>query len=237
MKLEQIRVWRDEAFRAPSFEMALDHALLDHSILAGEAIARFYTWNAPAVTVGYFHEMERTGAESSSPVRRYTGGGTVEHGEDITFALLFPQQSAPANAPSATRYRWIHSVLAEALRSSGFKTTLHGEHFQNSERPCFQHAVSEDLIDPETGNKICGGAQRRCKGAVIHQGSIRLPVALRDLNAPWIDRFLSALSATQSSLNKNEKTKLIARAIEIEGERYGTRSWNQRREAKMKIKL
>ncbi|MDF1739399.1 MAG: hypothetical protein P1U86_09590 [Verrucomicrobiales bacterium] len=237
MKLEQITGWRDTAFRGPALEMALDHALLDHAIIEGKAFARFYRWNTPAVTVGYFHEMESAVQEAPVPVRRYTGGGTVEHGEDITFALIFPPSSSAANASSATRYRWIHFELAKALDASGYRTTRHSEPFKNSTRPCFQHAVSEDLIDPDTGKKICGGAQRRCKGAVIHQGSLRLPIRLRTLEANWIDHFLNGLSTAQNPLDENRKTELIARAIEIERELYGTTSWNERREAKMKIKF
>lgn len=237
MKLEQIKVWRDEAFREPALEMALDHALLDHSILKGDAIARFYAWNAPAVTVGYFHQIGKTETESISPVRRYTGGGLVEHGEDVTFALIFPSGSVPANASSASRYQWIHAELAKALRLSGFITTRHEESFQNGESPCFQHAVSEDLIDPVTGSKICGGAQRRCKGTVIHQGSIRLPESYRDLNSPWIEHFLNSLAATQSDLSENEKTNFTARAIRIRSERYGTEGWNLQRKEQTKIKF
>ncbi|MEC5127738.1 hypothetical protein VSU19_13310 [Verrucomicrobiales bacterium BCK34] len=237
MKLEQITAWRDATFREAALEMALDHALLDHAIIEGEAFARFYTWNTPSVTVGYFHEMEPAAHEAPAPVRRYTGGGTVEHGEDITFALIFPPGSSAANASSATRYHWIHSELARALNASGYQTALHSEPFKNSRRPCFQHAVSEDLVDPDTGKKICGGAQRRCKGAVIHQGSIRLPAGMRALEASWIDHFLNGLSATQNPLDEKRKNELITRAIEIERERYGTAGWNERREAKMKIKF
>ncbi len=237
MKLEQITVWRDEAYREASLEMALDHALLEHSIREGAAIARFYAWNAPAITVGYFHKEKEGAQKDTDTIRRYTGGGLVEHGEDVTFALTFPPRSTPATSPGAERYRWIHTELAGALRLSGLKTVLHGEPFQHGERPCFEHAVSEDLIDPETGNKICGGAQRRSKGAVIHQGSVRLPLSLREVNAPWTGDFLDALSATQRPIDESEKTKLIARAIEIQSECYGTTGWNRRSGAKMKIKF
>jgi len=224
-----MRVWRDEAFREASLEMALDHAMLDHSLLTGEAIARFYGWNEPAVTVGYFHEMENQLAENNSPIRRYTGGGLVEHGDDITFTLIFPAGSSPAKATSATRYQWVHSHLAESLAAGGFRTRRHEEKFQNGLEPCFQHAVSEDLIDPKTGEKICGGAQRRCRGAVIHQGSIRLPKALRDLKSPWIDTFLKSLAIEQLVLNSDEKTALIRSAVVLQNGTYGTARWNLRR--------
>jgi lipoyl(octanoyl) transferase len=227
MQLEKINVWRDEAFREASLEMALDHALLDHCIQEGEAIARLYAWNVPAITVGYFQKVDEE-AKNPSPVRRCTGGGLVEHGEDITFALIFPSGSAAANAPSSTRYRWIHMELSAALKRSGFETTRHEDAFQNGERPCFQHAVSEDLIDPATGIKICGGAQRRSKGAVIHQGSIRLPKSLRRIFAPWTECFINALSARQSPLNEEEKANFMTQATRLQSERYGTKSWNQR---------
>lgn len=229
MKLEHMKVWRDEEFREASLEMALDHAILDHSLLTGEAIGRFYAWNAPAVTVGYFHQMENHRAENESPIRRYTGGGLVEHGDDITFTLIFPAGSSPAKATSATRYKWIHSYLAESLAATGFRTTPHQDKFQNGAQPCFQHAVSDDLIDQKTGEKICGGAQRRCKGAVIHQGSIRLPEALRDLKSSWIGSFLSALSAEQEDITDDEKAELTRSAIVLQNGKYGTAGWNLRR--------
>lgn len=228
MKLERITVWLDHEFREASMEMALDHALLEHTISEGLAAARFYKWNEAATTVGYFHRSSEEADPEHGAIRRYTGGGLVEHGNDVTFALTFPAGSEAASATSEIRYQWIHSNLADSLASCGFNVTLHQKAFQNGERPCFQHAVSRDLIDPETGKKICGGAQRRSRGSVIHQGSIRLPESLRDLNSPWISAFLSSLAGSREPLGEDEMRALTDRSKTLQSDRYANESWNKR---------
>lgn len=207
--------------------MALDEALFHWSVSTGLAAARFYHWDAPAVTVGYF---QRPGAADrplpAGAVRRFTGGGFVEHGEDLTFVITLPSECEAAHAAGTERYRWIHEALAGALVGNGFSVTLEPAHLLSSPGPCFSHPVPWDLRDPGTGRKIGGGAQRRSRGAVIHQGSLRLPPELRDPQAEWITDFLHRLATHISPLDAPVRERLTVEALEREKSRYGNASWN-----------
>ncbi len=226
--LSEIHFWPDPEFRSASRQMAVDEALFHWSASTGRAAARFYHWDAPAVTVGYFH---RRGTDHLSlpaeAVRRFTGGGLVEHGEDLTFALTLPAASEAARATGAERYRRVHEALAGALVGTGFSAALEPAHLPSSPGPCFSHPVPWDLRDPETGRKIGGGAQRRSRGAVIHQGSVRLPPELRNPRAGWITDFLHRLAARVTLLDAPVRDRLAEEALERENSRYGNASWNR----------
>ena len=54
--------WRfiDTGNRSPSFNMALDEALLDwHSEGEIPPVIRFYGWNPATLSVGYFQKVEK----------------------------------------------------------------------------------------------------------------------------------------------------------------------------------
>ena len=66
--------------------MAVDEALLRH---VQTPLLRIYGWETACVSIGYFQKA--TVAPSDRPfVRRYTGGGLVEHGRDLTYTLVLP---------------------------------------------------------------------------------------------------------------------------------------------------
>ncbi len=204
--------------------MALDEALFLWSSTNGRAVARFYHWDHTAVTVGYFNHE---GADGQTTVRRFTGGGLVEHGEDLTFLLTFPAGCPIALASGGERYRHIHVALAEALAQAGFPLRLASDRPTHPSGPCFAHPVPWDLLDPETSQKIGGGAQRRSRGAVIHQGSVRLPAILRDPMAGWIAGFLDRISEACEPLPTSAREELLERSLRKEKERYATALWNE----------
>lgn len=226
--------WPDEVFRTAAANMALDEALFEWSCTTGRAAARFYHWDHPARTCGYFDRRDPTGPGSAEPtVRRFTGGGLVEHGEDLTFVLAFPSGSAIALASASQRYRRIHEALAAtlagALASVGGTVALEEAGGLGRGGPCFAHPVPWDLLDPRTGRKIGGGAQRRSRGAVIHQGSLRLAEELRRPDAAWIGDFLHRLARLTAPLDPAVRDALVAEVPDRVARRYGDPDWNRGR--------
>ena len=73
----------DPTPRPGALNMAIDEVLLTTT---RPAILRFYRWNAPSVSFGYFVKFDeaREIAGNRDVVRRGTGGGIVRHGEDLT---------------------------------------------------------------------------------------------------------------------------------------------------------
>ena len=108
-------------------------------------------------------------------MRRWTGGGIVEHGADFTFTLLVPRSLPLAMLAARESYRLIHAAVAIALARVGCAgaclqtdtarkaITVSGE--------CFENAVQHDLLVGH--RKVAGGAQRRTRDGLLHQGSIQ----------------------------------------------------------------
>lgn len=152
--------------------MALDEVLLAES---ERPWLRWYGWAEPTTSIGYFTPRSvLVGREGAPWVRRWTGGGLVEHGtgRDSTFSLGFPRSCEWARMRSAESYRRIHSVLANALAAAGAPCSLAEMDADSAGAACFAGAVAADIVDVAT-NKIAGGAQRRSREGLLHQGSIQ----------------------------------------------------------------
>src|SRR5687767_6632729 len=72
-----------------ALNMAIDEALL--RALRGPLL-RIYQWSRPSVSFGYFERFEPVRAlfPDHDLVRRWTGGGMVEHAGDFTYSLMVP---------------------------------------------------------------------------------------------------------------------------------------------------
>lgn len=165
----------DPAPRAAALNMALDEVLLER--ISGAPLLRVYRWECPAVSFGYFEPVAPVMSRwpCHDLVRRWTGGGIVVHGEDLTFSLLVPRVLALATLPAAESYRLIHSAVASALAEAGMPAATLQDAAPapgaNASRACFENPVPHDLL--LSGRKVAGGAQRRTRRGLLHQGSIQ----------------------------------------------------------------
>lgn len=228
VQLESLLHWNDATLRSAAANMALDEALFLWTLGSGRAAARFYVWDHPARTRGYFDpptETRQDGIPHPS-VRRFTGGGIVEHGEDVTFVLTLPPTAGASRRSAMERYRWIHEALASALEEAGIAVTLEPVDHRTAHGPCFANPVPWDLLDPASGEKRAGGAQRRTRGGVIHQGSVRLPEGLRDPGAEWVGGFLRRLATVVSTMEEAARAEVHRSGDTLLLERYATESWN-----------
>lgn len=86
-------------------------------------------------------------------------------------------------------YQRIHLALAEALRSQGIEADL-----SQAQGPalgdCFAGAVKHDVMAGAT--KIAGGAQRRTRHGLLHQGSVQCAANLGPGFALALARTLAA---------------------------------------------
>ncbi|MBF0253613.1 MAG: hypothetical protein HQL11_00570 [Candidatus Omnitrophica bacterium] len=162
------------------WNMAVDEALLEAGT-AAVPTARFYLWENPSVSVGYFQDPRAAlrvldgRFEGCRVVRRPTGGGVVAHGEDLTIALIVPEALAGLPAGVTDSYRAIHSVYLEALKpffgGLGFSGSSAGFR-PRSERVCFEEPTAFDL--ERQGRKAAGSSQRRRGGVLLHHTSLAL---------------------------------------------------------------
>ena len=216
---ETLQLWIDDDPRDGPENMAVDQWLLE---TAETPILRVYRWSPGWGSFGFFVPLND--AEVHSPdrswVRRWTGGGIVDHARDWTYTVVDPGRDGLAGLRGAASYRVIHEALANALRSGGHEVVFAPADEPSRGGDCFSQPVEHDLCD-RSGKKISGAGQRRTKHGLLHQGS--LAVVGDDGLAT---RFASALA-------KQVECALIAppaaRISEIVTERYGSEAWLNRR--------
>lgn len=171
--------------------MATDFLLLQRYPDADAARFRHYGWHRPACTFGFSQKLAWVRAqlaevEDLELCRRPTGGGLVDHRADWTYALVVPRGHALYEARAVESYRRVHEALAAALRAGGTAATLK-DHCEPADQSgpdgpgcglagvCFQRAELHDVVDPATGAKLAGAAQKRNKRGLLFQGSIARP--------------------------------------------------------------
>jgi len=226
-------VYHDDTAHSAAMNMAIDEALLEHATVPS---IRFYKWHSPALSFGYFGKLADVAdyAFERDLVRRWTGGGIVLHGDDLTYSIVIPASDAASGESSISIYGKIHRALAHALNGIGEGAVVAGgidpscgSGFANraavtaSGYSCFANPVRADvMID---GRKVAGAAQRRTRSGLLQQGSIQGV----DLGNSFAQRFAEALSANCRERKMNKE--ILNRARELAQRKYGTDSWLRKR--------
>ena len=218
--LEQLAVYQDTEPHSAALNMAIDEALLDTATLP---ILRAYRWQHPALSFGYFGSFASVAHYQAEReiVRRWTGGGIVLHGEDLTYSAIIPKGHPLLRSSSIQIYSLLHGAIQRALVDSGIEAVLANSATPKVSEDCFANPVRADVL--VSGRKIAGGAQRRTRSGLLHQGSIQLPClparVVEDLAAIFCQRFERRTLAPE----------LIARANAIVQAKYGRETWLMRR--------
>lgn len=178
MIFERLKVWRDPVARSGPENMAIDEWLFRQ---AGEVpILRFYEWSGDWVSLGYFQSLaEARGifGEELSYVRRWTGGGIVDHRADSTYTLVIPRSEDLAGSRGSESYCAIHKAVAVCLQREGQACELASEDSEKDSNACFEKPVQWDLLSTE-GGKLAGAGQRRGREGILHQGSAEAPMEM-----------------------------------------------------------
>jgi lipoate-protein ligase A len=170
-----------------AMNMAIDEVLLHHATMPQ---LRVYHWARPAVSFGYFGQSARVAAQwpERELVRRWTGGGVVLHGEDLTYSLVVPRRCSFFSITTRESYRAIHeriAILLPLARTAESAGSI-------SSDACFENLAQHDLLI--AGQKVAGAAQRRTRHGLLHQGSIQsaeanaLRASLAETLARHVDR-------------------------------------------------
>src|SRR2546430_1881109 len=168
--LDALHVYDDRYPKPAALNMAVDEALLAD---AAAPILRFYRWREPSLSFGYFGLYAEVAGQSNKRdiVRRWTGGGIVPHGDDLTYSVIIPA-SHPFFAQSSPEiYTALHDAIRRALAANGVDAFLADSAAPKVSENCFANAVRADLMSG--GQKIAGAAHRRSRAGLLHQGSIQ----------------------------------------------------------------
>jgi len=208
---------------SPARNMAIDEALLRE---VREPVLRLYEWDVPAVSLGYFQPAALAPAKRLF-VRRYTGGGLVDHAHDITYTIVLPRAHEWMKLSAPDSYCHIHRGVQAVLEACGIKSELTPTAQDVESEACFAKPVRFDIVDGAA--KLSGAAQRRTREGLLHQGSILLPDPAR--NAGLRRAFAEAFSARlELVLSPGELAPAeSARAADLERDRYATDAWNRQR--------
>jgi lipoate-protein ligase A len=207
---------------SPARNMAVDEALLRE---VREPVLRVYEWSVPAVSLGYFQHATLAGERPF--VRRYTGGGLVDHAHDITYTVVLPRAHPWMKLSMPESYCVIHQGVQAALAACGIASDLTPSAHAVESDACFAKPVRFDLI--ADAQKVSGAAQRRTREGMLHQGSILLPDPA--LNAGLRRGFADAFAIRlELVMNPGELTSAESVcAAGLEQERYATEAWNRLR--------
>jgi lipoate-protein ligase A len=239
-------VYHDLDSRSAALNMAIDEALLGTATVT---TVRFYRWDHPALSFGYFGKFDDVANYQRDFVRRWTGGGIVFHGEDLTYSIVIPVSEPAFGESSMSIYEKVHRAVCFALDACGQTAELWGTHAPSragdralavanltedfgegaeirtrgtcAPQNCFANPVRSDVLSK--GRKVAGAAQRRTRRGLLQQGSIQDV----DLGKGFANLFARTLchACRQRKLNST----LLARAEEIAQRKYETDAWLRKR--------
>lgn len=172
---------------SPSFNMALDEALLDwHSEGLIPPVIRFYGWDPATLSIGYFQRvekeinMEAVKKHGLGFVRRPTGGRGVLHEHELTYSVIVSEDYPDMPKTVTEAYRVISEGILQGFHQLGMeayfavpKTEEDRDSLKNPRSAvCFDAPSWYELV--VEGRKVAGSAQTRQKGVILQHGSILL---------------------------------------------------------------
>ncbi|MBN2373868.1 lipoate--protein ligase family protein [bacterium] len=217
-----IENWRfiDTGAGGAANNMAVDEALLESCKrgLSPPAI-HLYTWERPAITIGYLQRLEKTvrmeecTGRGLEIVRRMTGGRAVVHNKDLGFSIVFPAKGKVIPSGLWPSYLKIARGFILGLKSLGLDTCLDNGRPSNDisikarrESPaCFLTRIRSEVV--LSGRKLAGFAQRRMDDWALQQGTLMVDLDRR----LWAD----LLNYTDGSRQEGIMCRLESEMISI----------------------
>jgi lipoyl(octanoyl) transferase len=209
----------DSGYCSPGFNMALDEALLEwHSKDEIPPTIRFYGWNPPTLSIGYFQkvekeiDMEAVKKYGLGFVRRPTGGRGVLHDKELTYSVIVSEEHPDMPKSVTEAYRVISQGILEGFKMLGLdayfaipRTEEEKEGLKNPRSAvCFDAPSWYELV--VEGRKVAGSAQTRQKGVILQHGSILLDIDEDKL----FDLFKYPNERVRERMQRNFKNKAVA---------------------------
>jgi lipoate-protein ligase A len=200
--------------------MATDELLLRDSPIP---VLRLYRWARPEVTFGYpqrWTDVEPL-TRGRPATRRWTGGGFVEHGDDLTLALTIPATEDLATLRPTESYRHIHTAIRDALLPAHPTIRLATAADATAGLACFNAPACLDVLLGD--RKIVGGAQRRTRAGLLYQGSLQGLVPPAD----FAENLARALATNVTPFDPSQTPD----ATDLAATRYANPAWTLTRRA------
>jgi lipoyl(octanoyl) transferase len=215
-------VWRfiDSGNSSPSFNMALDEALLDwHSEGKFPPVIRFYGWEPATLSIGYFQKVEKeidleaVKSHGLGFVRRPTGGRGVLHEHELTYSVIVSEEHPEMPKTVTEAYRVISEGILKGFHQLGLQAYF-AVPKTDEERSALKNPRSAVCFDAPSwyelvveGRKVAGSAQTRQKGVILQHGSILL-----DLDE---DKLFSLFKYPNDRVKQRMKSAFKSKAVAI----------------------
>jgi lipoate-protein ligase A len=188
--------------------MAADEFILNRVQLPDiEAILRVYSFNPPAVSIGFHQDpdeildIDALRHDRVSLVRRITGGRALLHDEEITYCIAASIEGGIFKSGFQERYMVVSETLTEVLGALGVKARIsRGEKESGDKKnssPCLVSVSRHEIT--AGGRKIVASAQRSSGAVFIQHGSILLGAGSKKiskyLRGDWgnLDRYVTSI--------------------------------------------
>lgn len=220
----KLQLWMDPEARSGPEAMAVDEWLLETACVP---VLRVYRWAGDWASLGYFGEIAaaRWAFPGIELVRRWTGGGMVDHRADWTYTLVVPQGEPLAGLRGTGSYRKIHEKLADSLDEEGLVVRLSDGQEETGDAICFANPVTHDVLGADSV-KLAGAGQRRSRQGLLHQGSVAAACLDEIASRGRGERLAGKFSPEWEEVSFNPDAVVLAQKVAI---RYASAEWMGRR--------
>ncbi len=210
-----------------AWNMAVDEAILEATVQhAIPPTLRLYAWTPPCLSLGYaqpsadadLHRLSEYGWEI---VRRPTGGRAILHTDELTYAVIGPEDDPRLVGSVLESYQRLSYFLLAALQSLGIAAKAIPEPTlpagSDTKGPvCFEVPSNYEIT--VNGIKLVGSAQARRMKGVLQHGTLPL---YGDLT-----RITQVLTFADENERLQAVKRLVTRAATVEEILGRTIDWN-----------
>jgi lipoate-protein ligase A len=215
-------LWINDIARNGVMNMAIDEMLFNR--YKDESILRTYYWTNSCTTIGYFQKAKNV--SSNMIVRRFTGGLTVSHHNDMSYSFVTSSVFWNIYNHHMT-YRSIHLAIQTSLQKLGITSNVLDKKIGKINDVCIQTLCENDLIS--NGVKIVGSCLRKRRNKLIVQGSIHVNFNNDDrkvLSSNFAENMAKLIKTKIMVYSLSNKD--IESANKIAKEKYSNLHWNNK---------
>jgi lipoate-protein ligase A len=154
--------------------MGIDEALFQNYNREVPPLFRFYLWDKPTLSLGYFQRSEPfkelKERNDISIVRRMTGGRGVIHHYELTYSMIGGYDHYFAKSDLLTSYYKVAGIFKEAFNVLGIDINVSESEKRSNSPNCFDAPSLYEIT--LNGHKVIGSAQYRDHEKFLQHGSI-----------------------------------------------------------------
>ena len=225
--------WRliEHAPAKGAWNMAVDEAILE-SVYKGDSLPtlRLYAWEPACLSLGHAQPFSEVNTQALAEkgwdvVRRPTGGRAILHVDELTYAVIAPEDEPRVRGGVLESYLRLSEALLESLHILGLSPRAEEKTQKTKkEKPnpvCFEVPSNYEIT--VNGKKLIGSAQARRKEGILQHGALPL---YGDLT-----RIITALQFSNTDKKEKAKSSLLSHATTVERELGHPVGWMQANDA------